>query len=201
MATAGPISRNTVSSFLGLSGSSMDEFRKIRKNYLSHLARRAPSTNTASAQRSEMEWLLREVADVDETASRWQQSRPDRRDFFSEGSSTADELAAKLGLTAAAVRAHITTMGRDGIVRRAGHRPGTTRPSQLFELTAEVEQLLSGAYLPLLIELVRQSATLRTRNNFNELMRNTGRGLAALPDRPVPTRHWLRESRRQRLHE
>src|SRR5688572_30645056 len=98
------------------------------------------------------------------------------------GGLTADGIASALGLTAAAVRAHITAMQRDGIVRRAGQRPGATRPSQVFELTPEVEQLLSGAYLPLLIELVRQSAARLKSQQFNELMRSTGRGLAvALP--------------------
>ena len=95
------------------------------------------------------------------------------------GPLTADEIAAALELTAAAVRAQITAMQRDGIVRRAGRRPGTTRPSQVFELTPEVEQLLSGAYLPLLIELVRQSAARLKNRQFKELMRSTGRGLAA----------------------
>jgi predicted ArsR family transcriptional regulator len=106
--------------------------------------------------------------------------------ILQRGALTADEMASRLGLTAAAVRAHITTMERDGIVRRAGQRAGTTRPSQLFELTPEVEQLLSGAYLPLLIELVRQSATRVTTRQFRELLRSTGRGLAATLPRTVP---------------
>ena len=113
--------------------------------------------------------------------------------ILQRGGLTADEMASKLGLTAAAVRAHVTAMGRDGIVRRAGQRSGTTRPSQLFELTSEAEQLLSGAYLPLLIELVRQSAALVKPKPFNELMRRAGRGLAAglprtVPDAPIAVR-------------
>ena len=106
--------------------------------------------------------------------------------ILQRGALTADEMASKLGLTAAAVRAHITTMERDGIVRRAGQRRGTTRPSQLFELTPEVEQLLSGAYLPLLMELVRQSAERFKTGQFREVMRSTGRGLAATLPRTVP---------------
>jgi predicted ArsR family transcriptional regulator len=106
--------------------------------------------------------------------------------ILQRGAVTADELAATLGLTAAAVRAHITSMQRDGIVRRAGQRAGTTRPSQVFELTPEVEQLLSGAYLPLLIELVRQSAARLEPTQLTELMRATGRGLAAALPRTVP---------------
>ena len=107
---------------------------------------------------------------------------------------TADEIAGQLGVTAAAIRAHITAMERDGVVQRAGQRSGTTRPPQMFALTPEVEQLLSGAYVPLLIELVRQSAARVKPREFRELMRNTGRGLAAAfprtttPDAPLATR-------------
>jgi predicted ArsR family transcriptional regulator len=62
------------------------------------------------------------------------------------GRSTAVEIATKLGLTRSAVRAHITSIERDGVVGRVGQRQGTTRPSQVFDLTPEVEQLLSSAY-------------------------------------------------------
>ena len=70
------------------------------------------------------------------------------------GALTVDDLATKLRLTPNAVRAQITAMERDGVVRRVGRRAGTTRPSHLFELTPEVEQLLSRAYIPLLTHLV-----------------------------------------------
>ena len=99
--------------------------------------------------------------------------------LLQRGALTADEIAAELGLTGAAIRAHVTSMERDGVVQRAGQRTGTTRPSQTFTLTPEVEQLLSGAYVPLLIELVRQSAALVDPETLRALMRNTGRGLAA----------------------
>jgi predicted ArsR family transcriptional regulator len=46
------------------------------------------------------------------------------------GPLTADDIAAKLKLTASAVRAQLTGMERDGVVRRVGQRAGTTRPSQ-----------------------------------------------------------------------
>src|SRR5262245_35453540 len=86
------------------------------------------------------------------------------------GALTADEVAAELGLTSAAIRAHITAMERDGIVQRAGQRSGTTRPSQMFAVTPEVEQLLSGAYVPLLIELVRQSTARFKPGELRKLM-------------------------------
>src|SRR5688572_5426014 len=63
---------------------------------------------------------------------------------------TVDDIATQLALTPNAVRAQMTVMERDGVVRRVGQRPGTTRPSHVFELTPEVEQLLSEAYAPFL---------------------------------------------------
>jgi predicted ArsR family transcriptional regulator len=70
------------------------------------------------------------------------------------GELTAEDIATKLGLTRSAVRIQITAMERDGVVRKVGKRPGTTRPSHLFELTPEVEQFLSKAYVPVLTHLV-----------------------------------------------
>jgi hypothetical protein len=57
------------------------------------------------------------------------------------------------------VRAHMTGLERDGVIRKVGRRPGTTRPSYIFELTPEVEQRLSRAYVPVLSERVRGIAS------------------------------------------
>lgn len=73
--------------------------------------------------------------------------------LLQRGGLTADDVASQLGLTPSAIRIHMTAMERDGVVRRAGKRPGTTRPSHVFELTPQVEQLLSKAYIPLLTQL------------------------------------------------
>jgi predicted ArsR family transcriptional regulator len=74
--------------------------------------------------------------------------------LLQRGPLTVDDIASKLELSASGVRAQITAMERDGVVRRVGTRPGATRPSRIFELTPEVEQLLSRAYIPLLTQLV-----------------------------------------------
>ena len=92
--------------------------------------------------------------------------------------STADDLASTLGLTRSAVRAQLAAMERDGIVRRAGQRRGVTRPSQIFKLTAEVEQLLSGAYIPLLTQLVDVFADALPPEQLEALLRVAGRRLA-----------------------
>jgi predicted ArsR family transcriptional regulator len=94
------------------------------------------------------------------------------------GGLTADDIASKLGVTRSAIRAQITGMERDGVVRRAGQRPGTTRPSHLFELTPEVEQLLSSAYLPLLTHLVDVFAEALPADQLEAMLRQVGRKLA-----------------------
>ena len=92
---------------------------------------------------------------------------------------TIDELASKLKLTANAVRAHVAAMEREGLVQRVGQRAGTTRPSQMYGLTAEVEQLMSRAYIPLLSEVVRVFSGALLPAEVDGLMREVGRSLAA----------------------
>jgi DeoR family transcriptional regulator, suf operon transcriptional repressor len=94
------------------------------------------------------------------------------------GGLTADDIASRLGLTRSAVRIHMTAMERDGVVRRVGKRPGTTRPSYVFGLTPEVEQLLSKAYIPLLMQLVRVFSSALPAGQLDDLLREAGKGLA-----------------------
>ena len=98
--------------------------------------------------------------------------------LLQHGPLTVDDLASRLELSASGVRAQITAMERDGVVQRVGRRPGTTRPSQIFELTAEVEQLLSRAYLPLLTQLVDVFADGLPARQLNALLRQAGKKLA-----------------------
>jgi predicted ArsR family transcriptional regulator len=94
------------------------------------------------------------------------------------GGLTSDDIASKLGLTRSAVRVQITAMERDGVLRRVGKRPGTTRPSHVFELTPEVEQLLSKAYIPLLTNLVGVFGEALTAQQVDGLLRRTGKAIA-----------------------
>ena len=99
-------------------------------------------------------------------------------DRLRRGGLTVDELTAALGLTGNAVRVQLASMERDGLVRRTTMRRGPTRPSNVFELTPELEQLLSRAYVPLLTQLVRAFAERQPAEEFDALMREAGRGLA-----------------------
>lgn len=94
------------------------------------------------------------------------------------GGFTAEDLASRLGVSRSAVRAQITGMERDGVVRRAGRRPGATRPSHVFALTPEVEQVLSSAYIPLLTQLVDVFTDRLPPRQLEALLRQAGRRLA-----------------------
>ena len=94
------------------------------------------------------------------------------------GGRTADDIATRLGLTRSAIRVQIAAMERDGVVRKVGKRPGTTRPSHIYELAPEVEQLLSKAYVPLLTHLVDVFAEALPAQQVETLLRRTGKGLA-----------------------
>lgn len=63
---------------------------------------------------------------------------------------TVNELAAALGLTDNAVRAHLLSLERDGLARQAGTQPGFRKPHATYALTPEAEQIFPKAYGPLL---------------------------------------------------
>jgi predicted ArsR family transcriptional regulator len=94
------------------------------------------------------------------------------------GGLTADDVATRLALTRSAIRVQITAMERDGVVRKVGKRPGTTRPFHVYELTPEVEQLLSKAYIPVLTHLVGVFAEALPADQVETILRRTGKGLA-----------------------
>jgi predicted ArsR family transcriptional regulator len=114
-------------------------------------------------------------------------------DLLRRGTRTVDEIASALALSDNAVRLQLAGMQRDGLVQRSGLRRATTRPAQLYDLTPELEHLLSGAYVPLLNQLVRLIASTESAERFDALMRDAGRGLAdelraQIPDAPLDRR-------------
>ena len=54
---------------------------------------------------------------------------------------TVNELAAALKLTDNAVRAHLISLERDGLIQRQGSRRGTRKPHASYGLTADAENL------------------------------------------------------------
>src|SRR5215471_21324804 len=63
---------------------------------------------------------------------------------------TVNELAEALKLTDNAVRSHLTSLERDGLIQQLGTRPGFRKPHVLYSLTGEAEYLFPTAYGPLL---------------------------------------------------
>src|SRR5439155_2153803 len=61
-------------------------------------------------------------------------------------SRTVNELAEALALTDNAVRAQLTALERDGLVRQSGTRPGRRKPNVTYDLTAKAEHLFPKVY-------------------------------------------------------
>lgn len=103
------------------------------------------------------------------------------------GARTVEELARSLGLTDNAVRAHLSTLERDGLVRAEGVRrgPGAGKPATLYEVPRDVEPLFSRAYAPVLGALLDELAEQLPAERRLDVMRAVGRRLAAGIGRPA----------------
>jgi predicted ArsR family transcriptional regulator len=99
---------------------------------------------------------------------------------------TAEEIAQALGLTDNAVRAHLTTLERDGLVRPNGvrHEGKVGKPATIYQLSPDVEPLFSKAYLPLLTVLVGTMGERLRKPELTSLFREVGRRLAASAGAP-----------------
>ena len=89
-----------------------------------------------------------------------------------------NELAAALDLTDNAVRAHLLSLERDGLIHRAGTQPGFRKPHATYALTAESEQIFPKAYGPLLDLLLTVLARKLSPKELRAAMREVGRRVA-----------------------
>jgi predicted ArsR family transcriptional regulator len=67
---------------------------------------------------------------------------------------TVNELAEALQITDNAVRAHLLSLERDGLIRQSGTQRGIRKPHFAYELTDEAEHLFPKAYDALLNQLI-----------------------------------------------
>jgi predicted ArsR family transcriptional regulator len=102
------------------------------------------------------------------------------------GEATVNELAEALNLTDNAVRSHLSTLERDGLVRQSGKRTATRKPEVLFSLTPEAGQLFPKAYDLLLNQLLHLLESRITQVEKGELLRDVGLRLAGVRA-PLPT--------------
>src|SRR5690349_14955002 len=83
---------------------------------------------------------------------------------------TVNDLAAATGLTDNAVRAHLVTLERDGLVRPGGTRPSTRKPNVVYELTSEAAQLFPKPYAAVLVQLLEVLGERMDSANLDEIL-------------------------------
>ncbi|HET6892859.1 MAG TPA: ArsR family transcriptional regulator [Pyrinomonadaceae bacterium] len=91
---------------------------------------------------------------------------------------TVNELAEDLELTDNAVRAHLLSLERDGLIKQSGIQRGTRKPHFAYELTEEAEHLFPKAYDALLNQLISVLKGRLTPGALDEVLRDVGRSLA-----------------------
>ena len=101
------------------------------------------------------------------------------------GTSTVEELAAELGVTDNAVRAHLQLLEREGLIRASGTRqgPGAGKPATTYELSEGSESALSSAYAPVLTALLQILAERMPADTLDDVLRQVGRRIG--PSSPV----------------
>jgi predicted ArsR family transcriptional regulator len=103
-----------------------------------------------------------------------------------EGSSTVNDLASQLELTDNAVRAHLLSLERDGLIRQSGVQRGPRKPHFAYELTAEAERLFPKAYDALLNQLITALKGRLPPAVLEDVLREVGRSLAARHSSDTP---------------
>jgi predicted ArsR family transcriptional regulator len=91
---------------------------------------------------------------------------------------TVNDLAAALGITDNAVRAHLISLERDGLIQRRGVRRGIRKPHVSYGLSAEAEHIFPKAYGLLLNYLLSSVSRRFTPRQVVAVMRELGHALA-----------------------
>ena len=97
------------------------------------------------------------------------------------GARTVEELAKELELTDNAVRLHLGTLERDGVVAAKGVRRGggVGKPATEYEIAEAAEPRFSEAYIPFLTSLLASVGEKLGSTELRAVMRDVGRRLAA----------------------
>lgn len=94
------------------------------------------------------------------------------------GEQTVNDLAAALKLTDNAVRAHLLSLERDGLIHQSGTQPGVRKPHATYALTADAEQIFPKAYGPLVDLILTVFSRKLTPSELKTGMREVGRKVA-----------------------
>jgi predicted ArsR family transcriptional regulator len=97
------------------------------------------------------------------------------------GAHTVEELASELHLTDNAVRAHLASLERDGVVRQCGVRRGggAGKPAYSYELTADAEQFFPKPYATVLNELLDSLDGHINSDELADVLRTVGKQIAS----------------------
>jgi predicted ArsR family transcriptional regulator len=92
------------------------------------------------------------------------------------GPRTVAELAQAIGLTDNAVRLHLASLERDGLIEQEGARRETGgKPAYLFQLTAEAETLFPKGYAAVLDEVLGYVREQQGAEGLERFLRAVGR--------------------------
>jgi len=91
---------------------------------------------------------------------------------------TVNELAEELGLTDNAVRAHLLSLERDGLVVQSGLQRGTRKPHFAYELTPEAEKIFPKAYDAIVNSLITVLKERLHSPELEDVLREAGESLA-----------------------
>ena len=100
-------------------------------------------------------------------------------DLVRGGVSTVDELSRRLELTDNAVRAHLATLERDGLIEQRGLRRGLRKPHFSYRLTNEAERLFPKAYHALLNQLLMVLKSRLKPKELQSILREVAGALAS----------------------
>ncbi len=96
------------------------------------------------------------------------------------GERSVGELAAELGLTDNAVRAHLVILQREQLVETVGVRRegGVGKPASVYGIAPDAQPLFSRAYSPLLAALLAELRTHKTPDAMKRLLQRAGHRMA-----------------------
>jgi predicted ArsR family transcriptional regulator len=99
-------------------------------------------------------------------------------DLLRSKDQTVNELAGALRLTDNAVRAHLLSLERDGLVHQSGIQPGFRKPHVTFGLTSEAEQIFPKSYGVLLDLILIVISRQLNPKELRAAMREVGKRIA-----------------------
>jgi predicted ArsR family transcriptional regulator len=110
-------------------------------------------------------------------------------DLLRRAALTVDQIARDLHLTDNAVRAHLASLERDGLVEQDEPKRGSVgKPAHTYRVTDETNQLLSRAYVVVFARLIDVLSERMTPTELQSLMQTVGKRLAEDKTRVSGTR-------------